>query len=79
MGLIAVQKHDISAARDYFERAAQLDPDLLEAQLNLGRIYKNMGDTGRARACWETFLAKASPAEYGGLIPKIRAELSTMP
>jgi choline-sulfatase len=78
LGLIAVQKGDMAAARVNFEKAVQFDPDLLEAQLNLGRIYKNMGANTRARACWETFLAKASPAEYGRIIPKIRAELAAM-
>jgi choline-sulfatase len=78
LGLIAIQKRDISAARGHFEKAVQLDPNLLEAQLNLGRIYKNMGANARARACWEAFLAKASPAEYGRIIPKIKAELAAM-
>jgi tetratricopeptide (TPR) repeat protein len=78
LGLIAIQKRDISAARGYFEKAVQLDPNLLEAQLNLGRIYKNMGANARARVCWEAFLAKASPAEYGRIIPKIKSELAAM-
>jgi arylsulfatase A-like enzyme/Flp pilus assembly protein TadD len=78
LGLIAIQKRDMDAARGYFEKAAQLDPDLLEAQLNLGRIYKNMGANARARACWETFLIKASPAEYGRIIPELKAELAAM-
>jgi Tfp pilus assembly protein PilF len=64
--------------RGYFEKAVQIDPDLLEAQLNLGRIYKIMGANTRARACFEAFLAKASPAEYGPVIPKVRAELAAM-
>jgi tetratricopeptide (TPR) repeat protein len=78
LGLVAVQKRDMSAARGYFEKAVQLDPDVLEAQLNLGRIYKNMGANTRARACWEAFLAKASPAEYGRVIPELKAELAAM-
>jgi choline-sulfatase len=78
LGLVAVQKQDASAARGYFEKAVQLDPDLLEAQLNLGRIYKMIGANTRARACFETFLAKASPAEYGQIIPKIKEEVAAM-
>jgi len=79
MGLVSIQKQDLATARIHFEKAAQLDPNLLEAQLNLGRIYKIMGDNQRARRCFETFLARASPGEYGHLIPKIRAELAVMP
>ena len=55
-----------------------MDPDLLEAQLNLGRIYKIQGDTTRARASFEAFLKKASPAEYGEIISRIKEELATM-
>jgi len=78
LGLVAVQRRDLSTARGYFEKALQLDPDLLEAQLNLGRIYKITGATAQARACFEAFLARASQAEYGHLIPRIREELAAM-
>jgi tetratricopeptide (TPR) repeat protein len=79
LGLVAIRKQDMEGARGQFERAVQLDPSLLEAQLNLGRIYKMMGANARARMCFEAFLAKASTAEYGDLIPKVKAELATMP
>ena len=79
LGLVYIQKQDLGEARGYLEKAVQLDPDLLEAQLNLGRIYKIMGANSQARACFEAFLAKASPAEYGPVISKVKAELATMP
>src|SRR5262249_44516545 len=78
LGLVAIQKHDLQAAREHFEKAVQLDADLLEAQLNLGRIYQIMGAHTRARACFEAFLEKASPKEYGAIIPKVQAELAAM-
>ena len=78
LGLVAIRKQDLPAARGHFEKAVQLDPDLLEAQLNLGRIYKIMGAKARARACFKAFLAKASPAEYGEIIPKVREELAAL-
>jgi tetratricopeptide (TPR) repeat protein len=78
LGLVAIEKHDLQAARESFEKAVQLDPDLLEAQLNLGRIYQIIGAYTRARTCFEAFLAKASPKEYGAVIPKVRAELAAM-
>lgn len=79
LGLVSIQKKDLPSARVHFEKAVQLDPDLLEAQLNLGRIYKIMGDNKRARACFEAFLARAPRAEYDHIIPKIQAELAAMP
>jgi choline-sulfatase len=78
LGLVSIQKRDLGAARGHFEKAVQLDPDLLEAQLNLGRIYQMSGANGQARACFEAFLAKASPAEYGPVIAKVKAELAAM-
>jgi choline-sulfatase len=78
LGLIAVQHRDPRAARGYFERAVQLDPDMLEAQLNLGLIYEMAGDRARARSCFEAFLAKASPAQYASVIPRVRRELASL-
>jgi choline-sulfatase len=78
LGLVAVQRRDPQAARAYFTRAVQLDPDLLEAQLNLGLIYEMAGDRARARSCFETFLAKASPAQYGTVIPRVRQKLASL-
>jgi len=78
LGLVSIKKQDQAAARGYFEKAVQLDPDLLEAQLNLGRIYKIMGANAQARACFEAFLAKASPAEYGPIITQLKEELAEM-
>ena len=50
----------------------------MEAQLNLGIIYKDAGDRARARACFQAFLAKASPAQYGHVIPQVREELADL-
>jgi len=78
LGIIALQKQDLAEGRLDFERAVKLDPDLLEAQANLGLIYKKAGDRARARACFEAFLAKASRAQYGHIIPRIEQELALL-
>lgn len=78
LGLTAVQKHDAAAAQAYFEKAAQLDPELVEVQMNLGLLYEMTGDRARARQSFETFLAKASPAQYGSLIPKVKQEIASL-
>jgi choline-sulfatase len=78
LGVIAIQRQDAMAARGYFEKTVQLDPNLLEAQLNLGILYRMAGESARARTCFESFLAKASPKEYGEMIPKVREELETL-
>jgi choline-sulfatase len=78
MGLVSIQKQDANSARTYFERAVQLDPDLVEAHMNLGVLYAMAGDRARARSSFEAFLAKASPEQYGHIIPRVRQELATL-
>jgi arylsulfatase A-like enzyme/Flp pilus assembly protein TadD len=78
LGLVSIQKRDLASARGSFEKAVQLDPDLVEAQLNLGLIYKMSGETDRARECFRAFLAKASPQQYGDIIPKVKDEIAAM-
>lgn len=78
MGLVFIQRRNPAGARSYFERAAQLDPDLVEVHMNLGLIYEMAGDKPRARASFQTFLDKASPAQYGHIIPRVRQELAAL-
>jgi choline-sulfatase len=78
LGLAAIQRQDREAARSNFERATALAPDLMEAQLNLGLIYKMAGDIPRARACFKAFLAGASSAQYGDVITQVKQELEAM-
>ncbi len=78
LGVIAIQRQDANAARGYFEKAVEDDPDLADAQLNLGLLYKMAGDRGKARRCLEAFLAKASGKEYREVIPKVKAELAEL-
>ncbi len=76
MGWIALKKKDTREARRHFERALQLDPDLLEAYLNLGVIYKEAGDYARARANLEKYLARASASGNAETIEKVKRELA---
>jgi len=76
LGMTAFQKGDAAAARNYFEKAAALDPTY---QLNLGRFYKMAGDNARARAAFEAFLAaRSGNEEYRRMIPEIRKELAAI-
>jgi arylsulfatase A-like enzyme/Flp pilus assembly protein TadD len=76
LGMAAYQKGDLAAARGYFEKAARLEPAY---QLNLGRLYKMMGDTAQARACFEAFLAaKSSSPESLRVLPQVKEELARL-
>ncbi|PYV36429.1 MAG: hypothetical protein DMG06_30740 [Acidobacteria bacterium] len=76
LGWIALKKGDAAAAQQHFERALQLDPNLMEAYINLGMLYKQASDYTRARANFETFLARASPKKDRDSIPRIKKELA---
>ena len=78
LGVLAIQRQDGTAARAHFEKAVELDPDLVEAYLNLGLLYQMAGENARARSSFEKFLAKASPRQYGAEIPKVRAALAEL-
>jgi len=46
--LYALLDHDLDAAQELLARAAQLDPDEIDAHLILGRLYRERGEVGRA-------------------------------
>jgi tetratricopeptide (TPR) repeat protein len=48
VGQIAVRRQDFAAASRAFERAVALDSSFVEAQVNLGAAYLNLGDHARA-------------------------------
>jgi tetratricopeptide (TPR) repeat protein len=76
LGMLSFQKGDVGTARGYFEKAAELDPTY---QLNLARLYKMQGETARARASFEAFLAaRGSSPEYRDVVPMVRRELATV-
>ena len=78
MGLVSIQKREYQAARGFFERAVQLDPELVEVHMNLGLLYEMAGERARARSSFETFIAKASPAQYGSILPRVREKLASL-
>jgi len=76
LGMVWFQKGDLTRARGYFEKAAQLDATY---QLNLGRLYKMLGENERARASFEAFLAaRGASAEYRQLVPEVKRELANI-
>ena len=64
LGWIVLKKREIPEARKHFEKALELDPDLIDAYINLGMLCKNTGDLDGARRSFETFLSKASKTDY---------------
>jgi arylsulfatase A-like enzyme/tetratricopeptide (TPR) repeat protein len=73
LGLVAIQRGDADTARRDFERAVELDSTQVEPLLNLGVLYDKDGNKPQALHYYQQFLEKASPQDYGALIPKVRA------
>lgn len=78
LGLVAIQHGDGDAARREFEKAVGLDAAAAEPLLNLGVLYDQAGDKSQALHYYQQFLEKASPQEYGALIPKVRAAVQDL-
>jgi tetratricopeptide (TPR) repeat protein len=70
-----MRKGDLSGAIGRFERAIKLNPELMEAYLNLGMLYKRKGDLAQARANFEAFLARAPERKYRDSIQRVQQEL----
>jgi hypothetical protein len=74
--MVAFQKGEVAEARERFEKAASLDGTY---QLNLGRLYRMAGESGKARAAYEAFLkAAGNQPEYRDLAREARKELATI-
>jgi arylsulfatase A-like enzyme/Flp pilus assembly protein TadD len=78
LGLIAVARSDAETARQDFLKAMEVDPADLESVLNLGVLYQKTGHRQRALHYLELFVQKASPQQYGALLPKVRAAIQEM-
>jgi len=77
LGIVADKRKEAAVARKNFERAVQLDPAYVEAQLNLGMLCTQAHDIPCARTAFRAFLAKATP-DYGDVIPKVKMALASM-
>ncbi len=78
LGIVAMKRHDLAAARKDFNRAVQLDPKYVEAQLNLGILCTQTGDIPCARTAFQAFLAKAPAAQYRDMIARVKLAMNTV-
>lgn len=77
LGLIADQRNDLKTAQKDFSTAASINPDYVEAQLNLGIVCTHLQDIPCARTAFRAFLSKATSAN-AEMIPKVKKVLEMM-
>lgn len=66
-GLIALKRNNVTAALASFKKAAELDPNLLEAYMNIGAITLNFRDYQTAEQSFRHVL-KSQPQNFDALI-----------
>lgn len=64
--LYALLDHDLDTAQELLARAAQLDPDELDAYLMLGRLYRDRGEVGRAIRVHQNLLLRPELGDERG-------------
>jgi lipopolysaccharide biosynthesis regulator YciM len=73
--LYAVLDHDFERAQSMLARAAQLDPEEIDAYLLLGRLYRDRGEIGRAIRIHQNLLLRPELEETRGT--EVLAELAS--
>ena len=62
LGVVSVQRKRPADAVPLFQQAVQRDPELYEAQLNLGIALQESGDRAKAMEVYQRLVATASPS-----------------
>ncbi|MGW8181860.1 MAG: tetratricopeptide repeat protein, partial [bacterium] len=81
LGWLALKRGDTEQAGVHLRKALESDPDFLEAYVNVGMMYKGLGDFLRAKKAFRTFLAKASNSdkpEVKNSIAQVERELKDL-
>ncbi len=75
LGLAAVERDELGAAMQDFQKAAAADPNNPNPLLDLGVLCQNTGNRALALHYLGLFLQKAPPGVYGSLIPRVQREI----
>ena len=78
LGLIAVQRQDMEAARRDFEKTLSINPDDPQALLDLGILYQKTGDKPQAVHYLQLFLDKAPRRQFGNQFQAVREAIQDL-
>jgi len=77
MGVISYESEDFEQAMDFFSRTLITDPDYTAANLQLGSLYEQTGDTGMAVEYYKEFV-RTAPLIYADDIKKVKEYLESL-
>ena len=78
LGLVAIQRGDNDGHSTISKKPSELNSSEAEPLLNLGVLFDKAGNKPLALHYYQQFLEKASPKDYGALIPKVRAAVQDL-
>lgn len=78
LGVIEIQRGQGNAARDYFEKAVEYEPNLSEPYMNLALIAEEAGQPSIALSYYRKFLEHADPQAHKEFIPKVKAAIKQL-
>jgi choline-sulfatase len=77
-GMIHIMRREPLRARRSFERAVQLNPDLVEPYMNLGILAQMAGDNPAAIRYFRAFLERAKDPQYAEVVPRVERALADL-
>jgi tetratricopeptide (TPR) repeat protein len=72
LGLVAIQRGDIEAARRGFEKALDVNPNEVKALLDLGILHQQTGNNEQALHYLELFINKAPAGQFTAQLSAVR-------
>jgi choline-sulfatase len=75
-GMIHILRREPVKARQSFERAVELNPDLVEPYMNLGILARMAGDAPAAIRYFKAFLERATDPQFAELVPSVEQAIS---
>ena len=72
LGMVQLQRGRGPLARQNFEKAIQIDPNLVEPYMNLGLLAHHAGQNDMALHYFKLFLEKATEPRYREIVGKVR-------
>lgn len=79
LGLIQVSRKEAGPAKESFQTAIRLKPEMAEPYLNLALLARDAGENSEAIRYFTLFMDKASTPEHRRILPQVRSAIRRLP